>query len=151
MNTEHATTGDTGSVDREEAARLLAEAEGRRPVTSDRDVRVYAGFAAAIALVMGVGTIAIMLTNWAVAPYVLALFGLVWWQRRASGASPRGAGRTYTWGVAGSGVLILVVVIGLNIVRTTLGLTWWWYLLGAVVVALPGLIAAPRIARRGAR
>jgi hypothetical protein len=151
MNTEHATTGDTGSVDREEAARLLAEAEGRRPVTSDRDVRVYAGFAAAIALVMGVGTVAIMLTNWAVAPYVLALFGLVWWQRRASGASPRGAGRTYTWGVAGSGVLILVVVIGLNIVRTTLGLTWWWYLLGAVVVALPGLIAARRIARRGAR
>ena len=151
MNTEHATTGSTGSVDRAEAARLLAEAEGREPVTSERDVRIYAGFAAAVGVVMGVGTVAIMLSNWAMIPYVLALFGLIWWQRRASGASPRGAGRTYTWGVAGSGVLILVVVIGLNILRTTVGLTWWWYLLGAVVVAAPGLVAAWLIARRGRR
>lgn len=151
MSTENATTGNAGTVDRAEAARLLAEAEGRGPVTTERDVRIYAGFAAAIAVVMGVGTVAIMLSNWAMIPYVLALFGLIWWQRRASGASPLGAGRTYTWGVGGSSVLIVVVVTGLHVVRTTLGLTWWWHVLGAVVVALPGLVAAWLIARRGRR
>lgn len=141
----------SGSVDRDEAARLLAEAEGRAPVTSRRDVRVYATFAAAIGVVMGIGTVAIMLSNWAVIPYVLALVGLIWWQRRASGASPRGAGRTYNLGVAGSGVMILVVVIGLNLLRTTVGLPWWGYLLGGVAVAVPGLVAAALIARRGTR
>lgn len=148
MNSENFTSG---TVDRTEAARLLAEAEGRAPVSSGRDVRVYACFAAAIALVMGIGTIAIMLSNWAMIPYVAALFSLIVWQRRAIGASPRGSGRTYVWGVAGSGVMVLVVVTTLHVIRTTIGITPWWYLLGAVLVAAPGLVAAGLIARRGTR
>ena len=44
MNTENPTTDP---VDRAEAARLLAEAEGRPPVSTAHDVRVFAGFAAA--------------------------------------------------------------------------------------------------------
>lgn len=101
--------------------------------------------------VMGVGTIAIMFSNWALIPYLLALFGVVVWQRRAIGASPRGSGRTYVWGVAGSGVMVLVVVTALHVLRTTIGLTPWWYLLGAAVVAAPGLVAAALIGRRGTR
>lgn len=146
MDPQHSTTGE---VDRAEAARILAEAEGRPPVSSRHDVRVFAGFAAAIALLMGVGTVAIMFSNWAVVPYVLLLFVAIFWQRRASNASPRGSGRTYIWGIAGSGVMVLVVVTGLNVIRTTIGLTPWWYLLGVVLVALPGLVAAALIARRG--
>lgn len=147
MNTDNRTTGPVG---RAQATRMLAEAEGRPPLSPDHDVHVYAGFAAIIALVMGVGTIAIMFSNWALIPYVLALFGVIFWQRRAIGASPRGSGRTYIWGVAGSGVMVLVVVTSLHVIRTTIGLTPWWYLLGALVVAAPGLVAAALIARRGA-
>lgn len=140
----------TGEVDRAEAARILAEAERRPSVSSPHDVRVFAGFAAAISLLMGIGTVAIMFSNWALVPYVLLLFVAIFWQRRAINASPRGSGRTYTWGIAGSGVMILVVVTGLNVIRTTIGLTPWWYVLGVALVALPGLIAAALIARRGA-
>ena len=147
MNTENPTTDP---VDRAEAARLLAEAEGRPPVSTAHDVRVFAGFAAAIAVLMGVGTIAIMFTNWALIPYVALLFVAIYWQRRAINASPRGSGRTYTWGIAGSGVMILVVVTALNVLRTTIGLTAWWYALGVVLVARPGLVAAALIVRRGA-
>lgn len=147
----HDTTHSGNAVNREEAARLLAEAESRRPVASARDVRIYAGFAAAIAGTMAVGTVAIMLTNWATIPYVAALFGLIWWQRRAAGANPLGAGRTYTWGIVGSGVMIPITVIGLHTIRTTIGLTWWWYIIGATVVAVPGLVAATLIARRNNR
>lgn len=146
MNTENPTTDP---VDRAEAARLLAEAEGRPPVSTAQDVRVFAGFAAAIAVLMGVGTIAIMFTNWALIPYVALLFVAIYWQRRAISASPRGSGRTYTWGMAGSGVMILVVVTALNVIRTTIGLTAWWYVLGVVLVALPALVAAAIIVRRG--
>lgn len=146
MNTDN----PTGPVSRTEAARLLAEAEGRPPVSSRQDSRVFAWFAATIGVLMGVGTIAIMFSNWAMVPYVLLLFVAIFWQRRAIGASPRGSGRTYIWGIAGSSVMVLVVVTGLNIVRTTIGLTAWWYLLGVVLVALPGLVAAAVIARRGA-
>ena len=148
MNTENPTSG---TVDRTEAARLLAEAEGRPPVSSTRDARVYAWFAAVISVLMGFGTIAIMVSNWVMVPYVLLLFAVIFWQRRAIGASPRGSSRTYLWGVAGSGVMVLVVVTGLNVIRTTIGLTTWWYLLGAVLVAAPGLVAAGLIARRGTR
>lgn len=140
----------TCPVDRAEAARLLAEAEARPPVSTAQDVRVFAGFAAAIAVLMGVGTIAIMFTNWALIPYVALLFVAIYWQRRAISASPRGSGRTYTWGMAGSGVMILVVVTALNVIRTTIGLTAWWYALGVVLVALPALVAAGVIVRRGA-
>ena len=147
MNTENPTTDP---VDRAEAARLLAEAEGRPPVSTAQDVRVFAGFAAAIAVLMGVGTIAIMFTNWAVIPYVALLFLAIYWQRRAISASPRGSGRTYSWGMAGSAVMVLVVVTGLHVIRTTIGLTAWWYALGVVLVALPGLVAAAIIVRRGA-
>lgn len=147
MTTENPTTCP---VDRAEAARLLAEAEARPPVSTAQDVRVFAGFAAAIAVLMGVGTIAIMFTNWALIPYVALLFVAIYWQRRAISASPRGSGRTYTWGIAGSGVMILVVVTALNVLRTTIGLTAWWYALGVVLVALPGLVAAALIVRRGA-
>lgn len=147
MTTENPTTCP---VDRAEAARLLAEAGGRPPVSTAQDVRVFAGFAAAIAVLMGVGTIAIMFTNWALIPYVALLFVAIYWQRRAISASPRGSGRTYTWGIAGSGVMILVVVTALNVLRTTIGLTAWWYALGVVLVALPGLVAAALIVRRGA-
>ncbi|MDX2357060.1 hypothetical protein [Dietzia sp. PP-33] len=146
MTTENPTTGP---VDRTEAARLLAEAEGRPPVSSTRDARVFAWFAAVIAVVMGLGTIAVMFSDWAMVPYVLLLFAVIFWQRRAISASPRGSGRTYLWGVAGSGVMVLVVVTGLHVIRTTIGLTPWWYLLGVVLVAVPGLVAAARIARRG--
>lgn len=146
MNTDN----PTSPVSRTEAARLLAEVEGRPPVSSRQDSRVFAWFAATIGVLMGVGTIAIMFSNWAMVPYVLLLFVAIFWQRRAIGASPRGSGRTYIWGIAGSGVMVLVVVTGLNIVRTTIGLTAWWYLLGVVLVALPGLVAAAVIARRGA-
>lgn len=146
MNTDN----PTGPVSRTEAARLLAEVEGRPPVSSRQDARVFAWFAATIGVLMGVGTIAIMFSNWAMVPYVLLLFVAIFWQRRAIGASPRGSGRTYIWGIAGSSVMVLVVVTGLNIVRTTIGLTAWWYLLGVVLVALPGLVAAAVIARRGA-
>lgn len=148
MNTENPTSG---TVDRTEAARLLAEAEGRPPVSSTRDARVYAWFAAVISVLMGFGTIAIMFSNWVMVPYVLLLFAVIFWQRRAIGASPRGSSRTYLWGVAGSGVMVLVVVTGLHVIRTTIGLTAWWYLLGAVLVAVPGLVAAGLIARRGTR
>lgn len=151
MNTESATTGNTGSVGREEAARLLAEAEGRRPVTSEHDVRVYARFTAAIGLAMGVGVVALMLSPWAVIPYVIALAALIWWQRRTAGANPRGAGRAYLWGVLGSSVMILVVVIGLNVLRTTVGLPWWGYVLGGLAVAAPCLVAARAITCRGVR
>ncbi|MDV8002295.1 hypothetical protein [Rhodococcus sp. IEGM 1408] len=140
----------TDQVDRAEAARLLAHAERRPSVSSPHDVRVFAWFVAAIAGLMGVGIVAIMLSNWATVPYVLLLFAAIAWQRRAIGASPLGSGRTYLWGIAGSGVMGLVVVTGLHVIRTTIGLTPWWYLLGAVLVALPGLVAAVIIARRGA-
>ncbi|MCT1515664.1 hypothetical protein [Dietzia cercidiphylli] len=146
MTTENPTTG---AVDRTEAARLLAEVEGRPPVSSTRDARVFAWFAAVIAVVMGAGTIAIMFSNWAMVPYVGLLFAVIFWQRRSIGASPRGSARTYLWGVAGSGAMVLVVVTGLHVIRTTIGLTPWWYLLGAVLVAVPGLVAAARIAGRG--
>ena len=146
MNTENPTTDP---VDRAEAARLLAEAEGRPSVSTAQDVRVFAGFAAAIAVLMGVGTIAIMFTNWALVPYVALLFVAIYWQRRAISASPRGSGRTYSWGMAGSAVMVLVVVTGLHVIRTTIGLTAWWYALGVVLVALPGLVAAAIIVRRG--
>ncbi|MEH6621956.1 MAG: hypothetical protein V7738_04120 [Dietzia maris] len=139
----------TGEVDRAEAARMLAEAEVRPPVSSRHDARLFAAFAAAISLLMGIGTVAIMFSNWALVPYVLLLFVAIFWQRRAIKAGPRGSGRTYTWGVAGSGVMILVVVTGLNVIRTTIGLTAWWYLLGVLFVALPGLVAAAIIDRRG--
>lgn len=148
MNAKHPATEQ---VDRAEAARLLAEADGRPPVSSARDVRVYARFASIIALVMGVGTIAIMFSNWALIPYVLVLFVVIVWQRRAISASPRGSGRTYVWGVVGSGAMILVVVTTLHVIRTTIGLTPWWYLLGVAVVAAPGLVAAALIGRRGTR
>lgn len=82
-------------------------------------------------------------------PYVIVILGLVWWQMRARDASPRRANRRYAWGIVGSGVMILIVVVGLNIVRTELGLNAGWYLLGAVLVALPGLVAAGLISRRG--
>ncbi|AVZ38550.1 MULTISPECIES: hypothetical protein [unclassified Dietzia] len=147
MTTENYTTG---AVDRAEAARLLAEAEGRPPVSSTRDARVFAWFTAVIAVVMGAGTIAIMFSDWAMLPYAVLLFAVMAWQRRSIGASPRGSARTSFWGVVGSGVMVLVVVTGLHVIRTTIGLTAWWYLLGAVLVAVPGLIAAARIARRGA-
>jgi len=61
----------TGEVDRAEAARMLAEAEGRPPVSSRHDARLFAAFAAAISLLMGIGTVAIMFSNWALVPYVL--------------------------------------------------------------------------------
>ncbi|MFN3340862.1 MAG: hypothetical protein ACK40Z_14275 [Dietzia sp.] len=147
MTTENPTTGPVG---RAEAARLLAEVEGRPPVSSTRDAGVFAWFAAVIAVVMGAGTIAIMFSTWAMVPYVVLLFAVIFWQRRSIGASPRGSSRTYLWGVAGSGVMVLVVVTGLHVIRTTIGLTPWWYFLGAVLVAVPGLVAAARIARRGA-
>ncbi|GAA1703956.1 hypothetical protein [Dietzia cercidiphylli] len=147
MTTENRTTGE---LDRAEAARLLAEVEGRPPVSSTRDAQVFAWFAAVIAVVMGAGTIAIIFSNWAMVAYVVLLFAVIFWQRRSIGASHRGSARTYLWGVAGSGVVVLVVVTGLHVIRTTIGLTPWWYLLGAVLVAVPGLIAAARIARRGA-
>ena len=151
MNTDNHSSAGADSVDREEAARFLAEAAGRAPVSSERDARLYAIFAAAIALAMGIGTIAIMATNWALIPYVLALAGLIWWQRRSVSASPRGSGRTYNLGVAGSGVMILVVVIGLNVLRTTVGLPAWGYVVGGLVVTVPGLVAAVLIARGNAR
>lgn len=147
MDAQNPTTEPLG---RTEAVRMLAEAEGRPPLSSPQDVRVFAGFAAVIAVLMGGGTIAIMFTNWALVPYVALLFAAIYWQRRAINASPRGSGRTYTWGIAGSGVMILVVVTALNVIRTTIGLTAWWYLLGAALVALPGLVAAAIIVRRGA-
>ncbi len=151
MNTETHSSGGTGAVGRDEAARLLTDAEGRAPVSSERDARVYAVFAAAIALVMGVGTISLMATSWALIPYLLALFALIWWQRRSVGASPRGSGRTYVWGVVGSGVMIFVVIIGLNVLRTTVGLPNWGYVVGGLLVAVPGLVAAVLIARRSVR
>lgn len=138
-------------LDRVAAARLLAEAEGRAPVSSARDVRVFAGFAAVIGLLMGLGTVAMMFSGWAVVPYVVLLFAAVFWHRRALAASPRGAGRTYVWGVVGSGVMVCVVVTGLHVIRTTIGLTPWWFVLGVLVVALPGLVSAVVIARRGVR
>ena len=46
--------------------------------------------------------------------------------------------------------MVLVVVTALNVIRTTIGLTAWWYALGVVLVALPGLVAAAVIVRRGA-
>ena len=147
MDSQNPTTEPLG---RAEAARMLAEAEGRPPLSSPRDVRVFAGYAAVIAVLMGAGTIAIMFTNWALVPYVALLFAAIYWQRRAISASPRGSGRTYSWGIAGSGVMILVVVTALNMIRATIGLTAWWYLLGAALVALPGLVAAAIIVRRGA-
>ena len=146
MNPQNSTTGE---VDQREAARLLAEAEKRPPVSSRHDVRVFAGFAAGIAVLMGVGTIATMYSNWAMVPYVVLLFVAVFWQRRAINASPRGSGRTYTWGVAGSAVMVLVAVTGLHVIRTTIGLTPWWFAFAVLVVALPGLVAAAIIVRRG--
>ncbi|KAA0917939.1 hypothetical protein [Dietzia sp. ANT_WB102] len=146
MDPQHSTTGE---VDQREAARLLAEAEGRPPVSSRHDVWVFAGFAAGIAVLMGVGTIATMYSNWAMVPYVALLFVAVFWQRRAISASPRGSGRTYTWGVAGSAVMVLVAVTGLHVIRTTIGLTPWWFAFAVLVVALPGLVAAAIIVRRG--
>ncbi|UVE94495.1 hypothetical protein [Dietzia sp. B32] len=146
MDSQNSTTGE---VDRAEAARMLAEAEGRPSVSSRHDVGVFAGFAAAIAILMGLGTIATMFTNWALVPYAALLFVAIFWQRRAISASPRGSGRTYTWGVAGSGAMVFVVVTGLHVIRTTIGLTPWWFALGVLVVALPGLVAAAIIVRRG--
>ncbi|EFV92680.1 hypothetical protein ES5_04708 [Dietzia cinnamea P4] len=46
-------------------------------------------------------------------------------------------------------MMVLVVVTGLHVIRTTIGLTAWWYALGVVLVALPGLVAAAIIVRRG--
>ena len=128
---------------------MLAHAEGYGPVDSRRDRRVYAGFTAAVSVAMGLGTVLMMLSPWMVIPYVVVILGLVWWQMGARQASPRGANRAYLWGILGAGVMILPVVFGLNVVRTELGLTAWWYLLGVLFVALPGLVAAAIIDRRG--
>lgn len=140
---------DAGSLDRAEAARQIAEAEGRSPVATDHDRRVYAIFTASIALAMGIGTILMILSPWVMIPYILVIAGLIWWQWGARGASPRGAGLTYVLGTVGSGVMIGIVVAVLANLQESGNLTPWMYALGALVVALPGLIAAALILRRG--
>lgn len=140
---------DASSLDRVEAARQLAEADARSSVASDHDRRVYAIFTASIALAMGIGVILMILSPWMMIAYVLVLAGLTWWQWGARGASPRGAGLTYVVGVVGSGVMVGVVVAVLANFQESGSLVPWMYVLGALVVALPGLIAAAFILLRG--
>lgn len=147
MNTDNRATGP---VDRTQATRMLAEAEGRSPVSTDRDRRVFAVFTAGIAVAMGVGLILMMLSPWAFVPYALAIAGLIWWQMSARQASPRGANLTYVLGIVGSGAMVGLVV-GLNALAADDDLTIWWSLLGGLVVAAPGLVAAALIALRGGR
>lgn len=123
-----------------------------RPAGSERDRRVHglatAGFGAIVGAYVGI-TQALPRDNGAVslitAGYVGLLIALAFWQKRAARTVPRHANLIGYVGLAGTLCLAFVGVVGLNILENVTGeratVAPLWYLLAAVAIAAPMLIA----------
>ncbi len=144
----------------DQAQAQLDRAEAAR-VGTDGDRRVHGLATAAFGLVVGayVALTRVVDGTWAeyavLGGYVVLLFGLVWWQKRAARTIPRHARRTGYLGLAGSIVLMLATVVWLNVRQAGYRAEELpdqpeqplVLLAVALVVALPLLVAGLRIVR----
>ena len=136
-----------------EQARAQLAASRARPLGSDGDRAVHAVGTAVFGLTTGfymatqnlvTGTAGIVLSCLVVAIWVAEAL----WVERAARTVPRRASLWSRVGIGGSLVLALVVVLPwLNLRAQTEPNTWPMVLVGALVAAVPSLVAAAAIAR----
>lgn len=144
----------------EQARAALAEARLNLP-DADRDRRIHALATAGFGALVGVY---VALTQalpddssargFMTAGYVGLLIGLALWQTRGARTVPRHSKVTSWIGLAGTFVMMMASTITLNLLETRSGqvtsLSPLWYVLAAVVVAVPMLVAGGLIAKRRA-
>jgi len=143
-------------------ARAALEQADRTELSTDRDRRIHGLATAGFGVGMGLFVGAYRLVDgnaWAegglVALYVLVLFALAMWQKRAASTVPRNARRTGYVGLAASVAAMWASIIWLNIRqgdarRASLPDqvdSWWVYACAALVTALPMLAAGYVIQR----
>jgi hypothetical protein len=145
----------TSSKDAAQARAALDQAQNAT-LTTDRDRRVHGLATAGFGLLMGAYVAAYRLVDgsgWGegilLGLYVVTLFSLAAWQRRAANTVPRNARRIGYVGVIGSAVLVLASIIWLNIRQAENRIAgigdqpdhWWVYAIVGVVTSLPSLAA----------
>lgn len=142
------TEGTRETTDRATAARLLDDAE-TGGIRRRSDVLSWAGIAAGVGIAMGLVIALVAISMWFMLPYAVVIVGLVLWHQRVARSAPRGAGWTYGLGVAGSGLMIGVVLFALGgpLEDASPGAL----ALGGLAIAAPALVAAAVIVLRGAR
>lgn len=141
-------------------ARAALEQADQLQLATDGDRRVH-GFATAFfGVLMGIYVAAYRLVDgsgWGegllLGFYVVSLFGLAAWQRRAANTVPRGARQIGYVGVVGSAVLLIASIVWMNIRQGDNRMAgigeqpdhWWVYAIVGVVTAAPSLVAGHRI------
>ncbi|PRY60173.1 hypothetical protein BCF74_108119 [Knoellia remsis] len=163
MNATHSANSGHDTDAAMDARAALEQAQGAN-LSSDRDRRVHGFALAGFGLVMAAflalsqyfdgraGTIVLGF-------YVVALFLLAAWQKRAAGTVPLGSRQLGWVGMGLSVLFMLASIIWLNIRQgdnRAAGIgeqpdAWWAYALAAVVTALPLLVTGALVARGGRR
>ena len=135
-----------------EQAREQLAASRPRALGSPRDRRIHAMGTAALGLAIGLFMASRNLVSETGLAVVAVVFFIAWmaglaWVERVARTVPRGARRWSRLGIAGSFVLALAAVLPwLNLQAQTEPNTWPMVLLGALVTAVPSLLAAAVIA-----
>jgi len=146
---------DTNSTQSHEARAALEQA-GQLQLATDRDRRVHGVATAAFGILMGIYVAAYRIVDgsgWGegllLGFYVVTLFSLAAWQRRAANTVPRNARQIGYVGVIGSAVLLLASIIWMNIRQGDNRMAgigdqpdhWWVYAIVGIITALPSLAA----------
>lgn len=142
---------DNAQVTPEQAREQLA-ASRPRALSSARDRRVHAVGTAVLGLAIGLFMASRNLLSETGLVVVAVVFFVAWmvglaWVERIARTVPRGARRWSRVGIGGSFVLALAAVLPwLNLQAQSAPNTWPMVLLGALVAAIPSLLAAAVIA-----
>lgn len=137
-------------------ARAALEQANNADLTTARDRRVHGLATAGFGLLMGIYIASYRLVDgsgWGegilVGLYVVTLFGLAFWQRRAANTVPRNARQIGYIGIAGSAILVIASILWMNIRQGDNRIAgigdqpdhWWVYAIVGIGSALPSLIA----------